>query len=286
MGMMDIRSGQTGARGIARALAGIVAATALTACGAQGGGDAAADDSVLKVGATPVPHAEVLEHVKPLLAQQGIELQVVTFTDYVQPNLALDAGELDANYFQTVPYLDSFNTERRTQLTSVARVHVEPMGLYSQKIKALADLPNGATIALPNDPTNTGRALLLLQAAGLLKLRPDAGIDATVLDVAENPRGLEFRELDSAQLPRSLPDVDAAVINTNFALEAGLNPTRDALTIEAPDSPYANVLAVQAARTGDARIQALAKALTSPEVARFIRERYQGAVVPSGGAAE
>lgn len=281
---MGIRWGQAGARRIARALTGIVAVAALAACGAQGG-EAAADSKVLTVGATPVPHAEVLEHVKPLLAQQGIELQVVTFTDYVQPNLALDAGELDANYFQTVPYLDSFNAERRTELTSVARVHVEPMGLYSQKRKSLGELRNGATIALPNDPTNTGRALLLLQSAGLIKLRPDAGIDATVLDVAENPRNLRFRELDSAQLPRSLPDVDAAVINTNFALEAGLNPTRDALTIEAPDSPYANVLAVQAARASDPHIQALAKALTSPEVARFIRERYQGAVVPSGGAA-
>lgn len=285
--MTDSRSTKKNLRtGLARALATTLAVAALAACGAGGGGDAAAEGNVLKVGATPVPHAEVLEHVKPLLAQQGIELQVVTFTDYVQPNLALDAGELDANYFQTVPYLDSFNTERRTELASVARVHVEPMGLYSRTRKALSELPSGATIALPNDPTNTGRALLLLQSAGLLKVRPDAGIDATVLDVAENPRGLRFRELDSAQLPRSLPDVDAAVINTNFALEAGLNPTRDALAIEPPDSPYANVLAVKAARSSDPRIQALAAALTSPEVARFIRERYQGAVVPSGGAAE
>lgn len=285
--MTDIRSKtDTARRGIARAVAATLAAVSLAACGAQGGGDAATEGNVLKVGATPVPHAEVLEHVKPLLARQGIDLQVVTFTDYVQPNLALDAGELDANYFQTVPYLDSFNAERRTEIASVAKVHVEPMGLYSQKFKALANLPDGATIALPNDPTNTGRALLLLQSAGLLTLRPDAGIDATVLDVAQNPRGFRFRELDSAQLPRSLPDVDAAVINTNFALEAGLNPTRDALTIEAPDSPYANVLAVQAARSSDPRIQALAKALTSPEAVQFIRDRYQGAVVPSGGAAE
>ncbi len=249
-------------------------ATLLAACGGAEGAS-----KTLRVGATPVPHAEILEHVKPALAREGIELEVVTFTDYVQPNLALAAGELEANYFQTIPYLESFNRDRGAQLAPVARVHVEPMGLYSGKVKALAALANGATIALPSDPTNTGRALLLLQSAGLLKLRPDAGIDASVLDVAENPRAFRFTELESAQLPRALPDVDAAVINTNFALEAGLNPTRDALAVEGANSPYVNVLAVNG-KPSDPRIQALTRALTSPEVRRFIQERYKGAVLP------
>lgn len=254
----------------------VAAAVLLAACG---GGKQEASNT-LRVGATPVPHAEILEQVKPILAKQGIELEVVTFTDYVQPNLALAADELDANYFQTIPYMESFNRDRGADLTTVARVHVEPMGLYSRKHRALADLPNGASIAVPSDPTNTGRALLLLQTAGLLKLRANAGIDASVLDVAENPRNLKFSELESAQLPRALPDVDAAVINTNFALEAGLNPTRDALAIEGANSPYVNVLAVRAGRTQDARVQALSRALSGPEVRKFIEERYKGAVVP------
>jgi D-methionine transport system substrate-binding protein len=254
---------------------GLGLAALLAACGGEEG----PSSKTLRVGATPVPHAEILEHVKPTLAREGIELEVVTFTDYVQPNLALAAGELEANYFQTIPYLESFNRDRRADLTPVARVHVEPMGLYSGKLKSLASLPNGATIALPSDPTNTGRALLLLQSAGLLKLRPDAGIDASVLDVADNPRGLRFTELESAQLPRALPDVDAAVINTNFALEAGLNPTRDALAVEGANSPYVNVLAVNG-KPDDPRIQALTRVLTGPEVRRFIEERYKGAVLP------
>ena len=257
-----------------------VLAAGLVALAACGGGRDAGSDNTLRVGATPVPHAEILEQVKPILAKQGIELEVVTFTDYVQPNLALAADELDANYFQTIPYMESFNRDRGADLTTVARVHVEPMGLYSRKHRALADLPNGASIAVPSDPTNTGRALLLLQTAGLLKLRANAGIDASVLDVAENPRNLKFSELESAQLPRALPDVDAAVINTNFALEAGLNPTRDALAIEGANSPYVNVLAVRAGRTQDARVQALSRALSGPEVRKFIEERYKGAVVP------
>lgn len=260
----------------------VLAAAVLAACG--GGKEDAAN--TLRVGATPVPHAEILERVKPLLAREGIELEVVTFTDYVQPNLALAADELDANYFQTIPYMESFNRDRGSDLTTVARVHVEPMGLYSRRVKSLAGLPNGATIGVPSDPTNTGRALLLLQSAGLLKLRPGAGVDASVLDVAENPRGLKFSELESAQLPRALPDVDAAVINTNFALEAGLNPTRDALTIEGANSPYVNVLAVRAAQTKDPRVQALARALSGPEVRKFIEERYKGAVVPGPAGAE
>lgn len=255
-------------------------AAALVVLAACGGAEKEGARNTLRVGATPVPHAEILERVKPVLAKQGIELEVVTFTDYVQPNLALAADELDANYFQTIPYMEQFNRERGADLTTVARVHVEPMGLYSRRVKSLGEIGKGASIALPSDPTNTGRALLLLQSAGLVRLRPDAGVDASVLDVAGNPRGLRFSELESAQLPRALPDVDAAVINTNFALEAGLDPTRDALAIEGPGSPYVNVLAVRATKTQDPRVQALARALGSEEVRSFIRERYRGAVVP------
>lgn len=254
--------------------AAVAALLLLAACGSG------SDSDRLRVGATPVPHAEVLEFVRPILAEEGIDLQIVTFTDYVQPNLALDAGELDANYFQTVPYMDAFNQNRGTRLVALASVHVEPMGMYSSRFASVEELPQGATIALPNDPTNTGRALLLLQASGLITIRPEAGIDGTILDVVGNPRGFRFRELESAQLPRSLPDVDAAVINTNYALEAGLNPGEDALLIEPSDSPYANVLTVRDG-TEDPRIDALARVLTSEEVARFIEDRYRGAVIPS-----
>lgn len=244
-------------------------------------GNAGASSVTLKVGATPVPHAEILDYVKPLLAAQGINLEVVEFTDYVQPNLALAAGDLDANFFQHVPYLDSFKNDHRLDLTAIARVHVEPMGLYSQKVRSLRSLPSGAIVAIPNDPTNGGRALLLLQSQRLITLRKGAGLKATVLDVAKNPRKLVIKELEAAQLPRSLPDVGAAVINGNYALQAGLNPLKDALALEGADSPYVNVLV---ARTQDAKkpaLIALAKALTSKEVKKFILSSYGGAVVPA-----
>nr|WP_304173729.1 MetQ/NlpA family ABC transporter substrate-binding protein [Limnochorda pilosa] len=241
----------------------------------------AAAQTVLRVGATPVPHAEVLQVIQPQLAVEGIQLEIVEFTDYVQPNLALAAGDLDANYFQHIPYLEQFSQDHRLDLTYIAAVHIEPMGVYSGRWTRLEDLPQGASIAIPNDPTNGGRALLLLQSAGLIRLDPAAGITATILDVVENPLGLRFRELEAAQLPRVLPDVDAAVINTNYALEAGLNPVADALTIEGSDSPYANVLAVRTDRQDDPALQALARALTSSQVRDFLLERYGGAVVPA-----
>ncbi|MBO8127038.1 MAG: MetQ/NlpA family ABC transporter substrate-binding protein [Firmicutes bacterium] len=235
---------------------------------------------VLKVGATPVPHAEILEFVKPLLAKEGIKLEIVEFTDYVQPNLALDSGDLDANYFQHIPYLKQFSADHNLNLTYTAKVHIEPMAIFSNKIKDLSELGKGAQVAIPNDPTNGGRALLLLQSAGLIKLAEDVGLTATPFDIVENPKDLRIVELEAAQLPRSLEDVDAAVINGNYALEAGLSVLDDALFIENADSPYVNVLAVRAGDDNPA-LKKLAEVLTSPEVKEFILNEYNGSVVPA-----
>ncbi len=235
---------------------------------------------VLKVGATPVPHAEILNIVKDNLAEQGIELEVIEFTDYVTPNLALADGSILANFFQHEPYLAQFNTDHNLDLVSVLKLHVEPYGLYSDKITKIEELADGATIALPNDPSNEGRALLLLQSKGLIKLADPTSLKATPLDIVENPKDLEFKELGAAQLPRILPDVTAAFINTNYALEAGLNPLEDALIIEGSDSPYANLVAVKKGNETDPRIEALKDALTSDEVKDFILQEYEGAVVP------
>ena len=239
------------------------------------------EKATIKVGASPVPHAEILEVVKPILEKEGINLEIVEFTDYVQPNLKLAEKELDANYFQHIPYLEEFSKEHNLDLTYIAKVHIEPMGAYSQTIKNLSELKEGATVAIPNDPTNAGRALLLLQTAGLIKLKPEAGIKATVGDIVENPKGLKITELEAATLPRVLPDVDLAVINTNYALEAGLVPTKDALIIEDANSPYVNVLVVRKGDESRPELKKLAEALNSPEVKKFIEEKYQGAVVPA-----
>ncbi|NLY55793.1 MAG: ABC transporter substrate-binding protein [Firmicutes bacterium] len=236
--------------------------------------------TVLKVGATPVPHAEVLRVVQPLLAKQGIELRIIEFTDYVQPNLALASGDLDANYFQHIPYLEQFSADHRLNLTYTAKVHIEPMAVFSAKHKNLADLKRGAQIAIPNDPTNGGRALLLLESAGLIKLASGVGLTATPFDIVSNPLNLRIVELEAAQLPRSLSDVDAAVINGNYALEAGLSVLRDALFIETADSPYVNVLAVRKGDTNPA-LDKLAEVLASQEVKDFILKTYNGAVVPA-----
>ncbi|TCT14231.1 D-methionine transport system substrate-binding protein [Natranaerovirga pectinivora] len=235
----------------------------------------------LVVGATPVPHAEILEFVKPILEEQGIELVIREFTDYVTPNMALNEKQLDANFFQHVPYMNNFAENNNVELVSVATVHVEPMGLYSVKIDAFEDLRDGAIIAVPNDATNEGRALLLLQAYGLIKLADETGLVQTPRDIVENPKNLVFRELEAAVLPRVLVDVDAAVINTNFALEADFNPTDDALIMEDKDSPYANILTVRPDNKEDELIQALINVLNSDEVRAFILERYEGAIVPA-----
>ncbi|MGG5870358.1 MetQ/NlpA family ABC transporter substrate-binding protein [Pseudomonas peli] len=235
----------------------------------------------LSVAATAVPHAEILEFVKPALAKEGVELNIKVFTDYVQPNVQVAEQRLDANFFQHQPYLDEFNKSRGTELVSVAGVHVEPFGAYSSQHKTLADLPQGANVVIPNDATNGGRALLLLQKAGLITLKPEAGILATPKDIVENPKTIKVRELEAATLPRVLTQVDLALINTNYALEAKLNPTKDALIIEGNDSPYVNILVARADNKNNAALQKLAKALNSAEVKAFIAEKYQGAVVPA-----
>ncbi|MDR1390503.1 MAG: MetQ/NlpA family ABC transporter substrate-binding protein [Treponema sp.] len=232
----------------------------------------------LRVGVNPVPHGELLELVKEDLAKEGIDLQIVTFTDYIQPNSALLSGDLDANYFQHVPYLES-NEQWKRDLSYLWGVHVEPYGLYSAKYKKLSDIPNGATIAINNDPSNQGRALLLLQANGLIRLNPASGIRATPRDIISNPRNLKFRELEAAQLPRVLQDVDAATINGNYALEAGLNPLKDSLAIEGAESLYVNGLVVRRGNENDPRLAALKKVLQSRKIRNYINSHYNGGVV-------
>ncbi len=244
----------------------------------------AAQAGTIKVGATPVPHAEILEHVKPALAQKGVELEVVEFNDYVQPNLAVDDGELDANFFQHRPYLDVFVKDHGVNLVNVCGVHIEPMGIYSSKVKSLEELKDGDSVGIPNDPTNGGRALLLLAKAGLIKVPDINDVTVTVLDITENPKNLQFRELEAAQLPRALPDVTVAVINTNYAMPAGLNPLEDALYIEDKDSPYVNILVSTPEKAENADIKALVEVLGSEDTAKFIRDTYKGAIVPVGGA--
>lgn len=239
----------------------------------------AAHALTIKVGATPIPHGEILQVVVPLLAEQGITLEIVEFTDYVRPNLALEEKELDANFFQHQPYLEAFNKDAGTDLVSLVGVHIEPLGVYSHKISDLKDLPSRGQIAIPNDATNGGRALLLLQEAGLIKVDPKAGITPTVFDITENKLKLRFHELESAQLSRALPDVDAAVINGNYALLADLNPMNDAIFLEGAESPYVNILAIRSDDHRDS-LRILADALTSDTVREFIEENYDGSVVP------
>lgn len=240
-----------------------------------------ASAGTLRVGATPVPHAELLEFVKPALARQGVNLVIREFTDYVQPNLALADGSIDVNFFQHLPYLQEFQKNRPLGLVAGAKVHVEPIGLYSRRVRSLREVRSGATIALPNDPSNSGRALKLLERAGLIRLKPGVGVQATVRDITTNIKRLRFRELEAAQLPRALADVDAAIINTNYALEAGLNPVRDALILEDRRSPYANLLVAKPATLKNPDYLKLVRALQSPEVRAFIQKKYGGAVVPA-----
>lgn len=240
----------------------------------------AADTQTLKIGASPVPHAELLELIKDDLKAEGIELEIVEFTDYVTPNLALNDGDIDVNFFQHVPYMNSFATEHNLKLVSAGTVHVEPLGLYSKSITSLDALKDGAKIAIPNDATNEGRSLLLLHANGIIQLEDPTNLESTPENIIENPKNLVFEPIDAAQLPRTLEDVDASVINTNYALEAGLNPLEDALLLEGADSPYANILTVLESNKDDARVKTLLKVLQSDKVKNFITEKYKGAVVP------
>ena len=266
------------------ALAGLLALGALVA-GCSGEKKEAAQSSdkkvVLKVGATPVPHAEILNEIKPLLAKDGIDLQIIEFTDYVKPNLSLNDKEIDANFFQHEPYLKKFAADRKLDLVNLVAVHIEPMGVYSKKLKDIKSVPDGAKVAIPNDPTNGGRALNILAKAGLIKLKDGVGISATVGDIVENPKNLKITEAEAAMLPRTLDDVDLAVNNSNFAMEANLNPTKEAQFIEPKESHNANIVAERKGHENRKEIQALKKALTSPEVKKFIEEKYKGAVIPA-----
>ena len=230
--------------------------------------------NVIKVGATPDPHAAMLSQIVDQLAAEGYDLQIVEFTDYVTPNEALASGELDANFFQHLPYLESANAERNYNLVSAGGIHIEPLAVYSDKHSSLDAIPDGATIAIPNDPTNEGRALLLLQSAGLITLSDDAGIEAVPSDIVDNPHSFEFSEIEAASLPRVLDDADAAVINGNYAIPAGLIATRDGLYVEGGDSPYVNVIAVRNGDQDNEAVQALVSALKSDEVAQYVAENY------------
>lgn len=253
----------------------------IAGCGSDNNKAASGDKQVLKIGATAVPHAEILEQVKPVLAKEGIDLQITEFSDYNTPNLALGDKEIDANFFQHTPYMNEFAKAHNLPLVSAGAVHLEPMGLYSRQIKDLKDLPKGAKIAIPNDPTNGGRALLLLQKQGLITLKDSSNILSTVQDIASNPNEYQFVELEPAQVPRALDDVALAAINTNFALNVGLNPGKDALAIESNDSPYVNIVTVLKGNESDPRIQKLMSALHSPEIKKFIEDKYKGAIVPA-----
>ena len=244
---------------------------------------ASGDLQKIVVGASPAPHAEILKAANEVLKEKGYELEIKEYVDYIQPNLALESGDLDANYFQHLPYLESFNKENGTNLVSAGAIHYEPFGVYAGKTTSLDELQDGATIAVPNDTTNEARALLLLEAQGLIKLKEDAGLTATKNDIVENPKNLQLYEVEAAQLPRVIGDVDVAVINGNYAIEAGYKVS-DALAVEASDSlaatTYGNVVAVRAGEENDPAIQALIEALTSDEVKAFIESTYDGAVVP------
>ncbi|MFF1698078.1 MetQ/NlpA family ABC transporter substrate-binding protein [Streptomyces sp. NPDC058257] len=273
-------------RNTAKITTAVLAAGALTlglsACGSDK--DSAGDkDGKLVVAATPTPQGEILDYVKQNLAKKaGLDLEVKEFTDYVTPNTAVQQGEVFANYFQHKPYLDDFNKKNGTDIVPVpnATVHLEPLGVYSKSVKKLDGLKDGATVALPNDTTNEARALKLLADNGLIELKKGVGYDATPKDVSKNPKNIKFKELEAAQVPRSLGDVDAAVINGNYALEAKLSPAKDAIVAEpAKGNPYGNFLAVKKGDENDPRVKKLAKLLTSPEVKKFIDDKYDGAVV-------
>ncbi|ATD55692.1 MetQ/NlpA family ABC transporter substrate-binding protein [Clostridium chauvoei] len=259
-------------------LVGVLAFT-LVGCGKK----SSSDEKIIKIGVSPVPHKEIVEHIAPELEKEGYKLKVVEFTDYVTPNTALAEGEIDANYFQHTSYLNETNDSKGLDLTYTAEIHLEPIALYSKTVKDLNELKDGATIAIPNDPSNEARALRLLEKQGLITLKDGELI--TPKDVTENKKNLKFKELEAAQLPRVLDEVDAAIINGNYAIEADLNPLKDALVIEDKDAKaakiYRNILAVKKGNENSDKIKALTKALTSDSSRKFIEEKYNGAVIPT-----
>jgi D-methionine transport system substrate-binding protein len=253
---------------------------ALAAAALVGTAPALAQDKPLKIGVTAGPHAQIFEQVKKVAEKDGLKIQIIEFSDYVQPNAALAAGDLAANSYQHKPYLDQQIQDRGYPFTAVGYTVNFPIGIYSKKIKSLKDLPEGGKVGIPNDPTNGGRVLLVLQDQGLIKIKPGAGLRATPLDVVENPKKLRFVELDAAQLPRSLDDLDASAINTNYAISAGLHPGKDAIAQESAKSPYVNLIAVRTQDKDQPWVAQLVKAYQSPEVRQFIQTEFKGAVVP------
>lgn len=242
---------------------------------------ALAQDKPIKVGVTAGPHAEIFEVVKKVAEKDGLKIQIVEFSDYIQPNAALNAGDLDVNSYQHLPYLEAQVKDRGYKITNIAYTVNFPMGVYSKKVKSLSDLPNGARVGIPNDPTNGGRGLLVLESAGLIKLKPEAGLKATPLDIADNPKKIRVVELDAAQLPRALDELDAAAINTNYAIPAGLSPTKDAIASEGAKAPYVNIIAVRTQDKDKPEFAKLVKAYRSEEVKAFVEQKYQKAVVTS-----
>ena len=264
-------------------------AVGLCACGGSAeepaGNEPSTGEAVtLKVAATATPHAEILAQVVDVLAEQGITLEISEYSDYVTPNTAVEEGEMDANFFQHTPYMEKSNAEQGTHLVSVAKIHYEPMGIYAGKTASLEELPDGAVIAVPNDPTNEARALLLLEAQGLIEIDDAAGLDATPNDITSNPKNLQFKELEAPMLPQTVEEVDLSIINSNFALQGGLNPAEDALASESADSEaahtYANIIAVKEGNENNEAVQALVKALQSDAVRDYINETYSGSVLP------
>ena len=236
-------------------------------------------DKPLKVGVTPGPHAQIMEVVKKVAEKNGLKIQIIEFSDYVQPNVALNQGDIDINSFQHLPFLENMVRDRKYDLVMYAKTFTFPMGLYSKKIKNIKDLKDGAVIAMPNDPTNGGRALLLFEKAGLIKLKPGLGHKASVVDIVDNPRKFKIRELEAAQIPRTLEDMDIAAINTNYAMSAGMMPAKDALLLEDSSSPYANILAVRGKDKDNPLYKKFLKAYQSEEVKKFVTEQFKGSVI-------
>ena len=271
-------------KALALALTGAVLVGAFAGCGAKKDSGDKKETKKIVIGASTSPHADILKVAKKELKKEGYELEIKEYSDYVQPNTALESGDLDANYFQHKPYLDDFNKQKKTHLVSAGTIHYEPFGIFPGKTKALKALKNGATVAVPNDTTNEARALLLLQDQGLIKLKDGAGLTATKKDIVENKKDLAIKEIEAAQIPRSLKDVDIAVVNGNYALEAGLKVNKDALATEDADSigakTYGNVVAVKKGNEKTDATKALIKALKSDTVKKYINDKYDGAVVP------
>ena len=265
---------------LAVVLTGAFVVSALAGCGKS----TSADDKVIKVAASATPHAEILEQAKPLLEAKGYDLQVTVFDDYVQPNEVVESGDFDANYFQHIPYLESFNEEKGTHLVNAGGIHYEPFGIYPGTKASLDELADGDSIAVPNDTTNEARALLLLQDNGIITLKEGAGLEATVNDIAENPHNVKIEELAAEQVARVAPEVAFVVLNGNYALQAGFSVAKDALAYEASDSEaaktYVNIIAVKEGHENDPGIQALVKVLKSDDIKKFINDTYDGAVIP------